>query len=106
MNLSDGLIKLKRYSLRIYVADSTHVERLVQCYAGERVVKVATIGAEYMEVVIGHRPEAKSVAGGRKKSYIIKLGDCTITKSGITKSGEALASSLVGAPRFGGTIQL
>jgi hypothetical protein len=52
-------------------------------------MKGITIGAEYMKVVIGHRPEAKSVAGGRKKSYIIKLGDCTITKSGITKSGEA-----------------
>ena len=58
VNLSDGLIKLKRYSLRIYVADSTHVERLVQCYASERVVKVATIRAEYVKVVFGHRQQS------------------------------------------------
>ena len=71
VNLSDGLIKLKRYSLRIYVADSTHVERLVQCYAGERVMKVATIPAEYVKVVFGHRLAA--IAAGQTRGQMKSL---------------------------------
>ena len=84
VNLSDGLIKLKGHVPLIYVTDPAHFKGRIQRHAHECVMKGITIGAEYMKVVIGHRPEAKSVAGGRKKSYIIKLGDCTITKSGET----------------------
>jgi hypothetical protein len=57
-------MKLKRYCLLIYVTHSAHVKRLVQCYTSERVVKTATNGAEYMELVLRHRPKQTQLQGG------------------------------------------